>query len=141
MKVWDGYGSEHSMNLVLIGRFKQAHDASKTVNEIKALQDQARKDDVEFGILSPPEDQRFSEAMMELFKNLQIYHLGPNEIGQLLSEHDIKEAGSTLTLTTEETEISLFVKLFIEAGAKVEIFSRHDYPDEPTESGGSQETP
>ncbi|HGF4754077.1 TPA: DUF6375 family protein, partial [Escherichia coli] len=23
MKIWNGYGSEHSMNLVLIGKFKQ----------------------------------------------------------------------------------------------------------------------
>ena len=27
MKIWTGYSSEHSMNLVLIGKFKQAKDA------------------------------------------------------------------------------------------------------------------
>nr|WP_315227988.1 DUF6375 family protein [uncultured Albidiferax sp.] len=126
------------MNLVLIGHFKQAQDASKTLSEIKALKDQARKDDVEFGILTPPEDHRFSNAMMELFRTLQIYNLGPNEIGQLLSEHDIEESGPKLTLTTEESEISAFVKLFIEAGAKVEIFSRHDYPGEPADTNGPE---
>jgi hypothetical protein len=28
MKVWVGYGSEHSMNLVMIGRFDDASDAA-----------------------------------------------------------------------------------------------------------------
>ena len=26
MKIWDGYGSEHSMNLVMIGHFKNSDD-------------------------------------------------------------------------------------------------------------------
>lgn len=127
------------MNLVLIGYFKQAQDVSKTLSEIKALKDQARKDDVEFGILAPPEDHRFSNAMMELFRTLQVYHLSPNEVSQLLSEHYIEESGTKLTLTTEESEISAFVKLFIDAGAKVEIFSRHDYPGEPADTNGPGE--
>ena len=127
------------MNLVLIGHFKHAQDASQTLSEIKKLEDQARKDDVELGTLSLPADQRFSKAMIDLFRTLEVYSLGPNEIGQLLSEHNIKESDTRLILTTEESEISAFVKLFIEGGAKVEIFSRHDYPGEPTDSSVPQD--
>ena len=29
MKIWNGYGSEHSMNLVMIGRFKTVGEAEK----------------------------------------------------------------------------------------------------------------
>ena len=29
MKIWQGYGSEHSMNLVMIGHFKDAGSAVK----------------------------------------------------------------------------------------------------------------
>jgi hypothetical protein len=36
MKIWKGYGSEHSMNLVMIGHFKEACDA----REAKRLIDQ-----------------------------------------------------------------------------------------------------
>lgn len=28
MKIWQGYGSEHSMNLVMIGHFKSPKDAT-----------------------------------------------------------------------------------------------------------------
>ncbi len=30
MKIWQAYGSEHSMRLVMIGRFRTATDAKKT---------------------------------------------------------------------------------------------------------------
>jgi hypothetical protein len=37
MRIWYGYGSEHSMNLVMIGRFKSAVDAEKTKEIIDQL--------------------------------------------------------------------------------------------------------
>ncbi|MCC7212451.1 MAG: hypothetical protein E3K40_11980 [Candidatus Brocadia sp.] len=37
MKIWYGYGSEHSMNLVMIGKFKNAEDAKKTKELIDQL--------------------------------------------------------------------------------------------------------
>lgn len=45
MKIWNGYGSEHSMNLVLIGKFKQEQDAEKVEKDIKTLSTQAEKDE------------------------------------------------------------------------------------------------
>ena len=45
MKIWNGYGSEHSMNLVLIGKFKQEQDAVKVEKDIKTLSTQAEKDE------------------------------------------------------------------------------------------------
>uniref|UniRef100_UPI00261D4EEC DUF6375 family protein n=1 Tax=uncultured Halomonas sp. TaxID=173971 RepID=UPI00261D4EEC len=45
MKIWNGYGSEHSMNLVLIGRFKRAKDAENIEKNIDRLSGQASKDD------------------------------------------------------------------------------------------------
>ncbi|MEU9397969.1 DUF6375 family protein, partial [Streptomyces sp. NPDC048324] len=35
MKVWYGYGTEHSMNLVMIGRFKDATAADRAHTVIK----------------------------------------------------------------------------------------------------------
>ena len=37
MKLWYGYGSEHSMNLVMIGRFKDAVAAAQAKRVIDAL--------------------------------------------------------------------------------------------------------
>ena len=40
MKVWNGYGSEHSMNLVIVGHFKEVRDAEKAKELIDLLTEQ-----------------------------------------------------------------------------------------------------
>ncbi len=60
MKIWNGYGSEHSMNLVLIGKFKRAKDAEKVEKDIDKLSAQASKDDSFSIAFASPEEQRFS---------------------------------------------------------------------------------
>lgn len=130
MKIWNGYGSEHSMNLVLIGRFKRAQDAEKIEKDIDILSAQALKDDSHSVAFAEPEDQRFSDEMLLLLNTLNIKTLGPTELGQLVSEHHLRREDNRITITTDEAEVSAFVKLFIEAGAKVEVFSAHDYPSD-----------
>lgn len=134
MKIWNGYGSEHSMNLVLIGRFKRALDAEKVEKDIVKLSAQASKDDSHSIAFGEPEDQRFSDGMLSLLGNLNLNTLGPADLGQLLSEHHLRREGDRITVTTNEAEVSAFVKLFIEAGAKVEVFSAHDYPSASTDA-------
>ncbi len=134
MKIWNGYGSEHSMNLVLIGRFKREQDAVKVVKDIDKLSDQASEDDSHFTAFGELEDQRFSGDMLSLLSSLKLHTLGPAELGQLVSEHHLSREGDQITVTTDEAEISVFVKLFIEAGAKVEVFSAHDYPPDNSTS-------
>lgn len=130
MKIWNGYGSEHSMNLVLIGRFKRAQDAEKVEKDIKKLSDQASKDDCHSISFAEPEDQRFSDDMLSLLRSLNLNSLGPADLGQLVSDHRLAREGDQITVTTDEAEVSAFVKLFIDAGAKVEVFSAHDYPSD-----------
>jgi hypothetical protein len=130
MKIWNGYGSEHSMNLVLIGRFKRAQDAEKIEKAINRLSAQASKDDSHALSFGEPEDQRFSDDMLSLLRSLNLNTLGPADLGQLVSEHHLRREGDRITVTTDEAEVSAFVKLFIEAGAKVEVFSAHDYPSD-----------
>ena len=130
MKIWNGYGSEHSMNLVLIGRFRRAQDAEKVEKDIKKLSDQASKDDSYSLAFAGPEDQRFSEDMLSLMRSLKLNTLGPTDLSQLLSDHQLEREGDQITVTTDEAEVSAFMKLFIEAGAKVEVFSAHDYPSD-----------
>lgn len=130
MKIWNGYGSEHSMNLVLIGRFKRAQDAEKIKEDIDRLSAQALKDDSHSISFAEPEDQRFSDDMLLLLNTLNINTLGPTELGQLVSEHHLRREDDRITITTDEADVSAFVKLFIEAGAKVEVFSAHDYPSD-----------
>lgn len=130
MTIWNEYGSEHSMNLVLIGKFKREQDAEKVEKDIGKLSDQASKDDSHSISFAEPEDQRFSDDMLSLLCSLRLNTLGPADLGQLVSDYHLRREGNRITVTTEEAEVSAFVKLFIEAGAKVEVFSAHDYPSD-----------
>jgi hypothetical protein len=44
MKIWNGYGSEHSANLIMIGTFKEIKDAKEAFRKIDILKDQVDKD-------------------------------------------------------------------------------------------------
>ncbi|MFU2330218.1 DUF6375 family protein [Pseudomonas sp. NFX98] len=122
------------MNLVLIGRFKRAQDAEKVEKDIDSLSAQASKDDSHSITFGEPEDQRFSDDMLSLLRSLNLNTLGPADLGQLVSEHYLRREGDQITVTTDEAEVSAFVKIFIEAGAKVEVFSAHDYPPDTADA-------
>jgi hypothetical protein len=40
------------------------------------------------------------------------------------------QKGAKVVINTDEIEVSAFLKLLIDNGAKVEVYSAHDYPDE-----------
>ena len=87
MKIWNGYGSEHSMNLVLIGRFKREQDAEKVEKDIDRLSAQASKDESHTIAFDEPEDQRFSDDMLSLLRSLKLNTLGPADLGQRTYHH------------------------------------------------------
>ncbi len=39
--------------------------------------------------------------------------------------------GNQITIDTDEIDISAFIKIFVDAGAKVEVYSKHFYPENP----------
>jgi len=124
MKIWHGYGSEHSMNLVMIGHFKSSEDAEKTQKLIGLLSEGLR-DKIEIG----KSRDRFGEDVLTLLRETNCYSLSPVELEQFLYDTNIYVEGDKLILTTEESEVSVFLKLMIDSGAKVEIYSAHEYPE------------
>lgn len=129
MKIWHGYGSEHSMNLVMIGHFKSPEDAENTQKLIEQLTEGLRdKEDIDTS------RDRYDDDVMNILRKANCYILGPSELEQFLYDTDTQVKGDKIILTTQESEVSAFFKLMIEKGAKVEIFSAHHYPD--TEYGG-----
>lgn len=124
MKIWHGYGSEHSMNLVMIGHFKSQEDAEKARKVIEQLTEGLR-DKIDVGTSR----DRFGDDVLDLLKETNSYNLSPFELEQFLYDTNIRTEGDKLILTTEEADVSAFFKLMIEQGAKVEIYSAHDYPE------------
>jgi hypothetical protein len=132
MKIWRSYGSEHSMNLVMIGSFKQVADADEAKMLIEGLTEIARNEPMR-SFHDDPKESRFSAEALEFFRTSKVHTIGPSEIEQFNYEVHVEQKGASLVLTTDESEISGFLKLLIEKGAKVEVYSAHDYPDPKSE--------
>jgi len=124
MKIWNGYGSEHSMNLVMIGHFKSSDDAEKT----KILIDKLTKG-VEGKIDVGTSGDRYSDEIMKILREEDCYILRPSELEQFLYDVDAHVEEKKIILKTDESEVSAFFKLMVLNGAKVEIYSAHNYPE------------
>lgn len=124
MKIWLGYGSEHSMNLVMIGHFKSSDDAEKTQKLIEQLSDKLQGK-INFDTAS----NRYTDEVRNLLREVDCYILSPFELEHFLYDVTTHVEGDKIILKTDESEVSAFFKLMIDNGAKVEIYSAHDYPD------------
>jgi hypothetical protein len=130
MKIWTEYGSEHSMNLVLIGKFKQVREAEKIERLLEKLWKRVAENDVSSIPYSSPEFQRFSDEMLSLLRSYELYTLSPAELEQFNFEHNLDREGARITITTDEADVSAFIKVFVEAGARVEVYSAHSNPED-----------
>ena len=129
MKLWVGYGTEHSMNLVMIGKFDENEEASQAFAAIQHIIDQASAD-VESGLLEvgdPPD--RYTDAMMKLAQDLKFYSLHPGEFEQFVYEVAVDLKDDKIVITTDEADVSAFLKFLVDKGARVEVFSAHHHDD------------
>lgn len=131
MKLWCGYGSEHSANIEMIGQFKSVEDARDVYKLFERLAEEVN-DIVEVGSSS----DRFSDEALDLLRELKVYDLQPFELEQFLYENYPELKSDRIVLRTDEIDVSAFFKLMVSNGAKVQILSRHDYP--PDEGGQSE---
>jgi len=128
MKIWYQHGSEHSANLVMIGHFENAADAMKAKEIIEALTEQVSEDQSKGTLILGSPTDRYGDEMLDLLVRLNI-SIGPQEVEQFAYEFSVKVDGNDLVLTTEELDISAFLKVMYLNGARVEVYSAHDYPD------------
>lgn len=129
MKIWYGHGSEHSMNLVMIGRFKDASDAHKAKQVIEWLIKQV-ENDVQAGLVRIGERaNRYSDGMQDIMQKTDMYTIGPTELEQFAYEVNVKVENDQIVVTTDEIDVSAFLKVLLEKGARVEVYSAHDYSD------------
>jgi UDP-N-acetylmuramyl pentapeptide synthase len=85
---------------------------------------------VESGLLelgNPP--QRFNERLLEILKKANIYIIGAHEFEQFAYEFNVKVDGDKVVLKTDESDVSAFLKVLVHEGAKVEVYSAHNFPD------------
>ncbi len=129
MKVWRGFGSEHSADLVMIGRFKDISEPTKVKEIIEELTKQVEADEQEGFIKIGEKVDRYSEGMLDLLGKVKVHSISPAELEQFGYDVGIKVQNNELILTTEEIDVSAFLKVLLDKGARIEVYSAHDYPD------------
>lgn len=129
MKIWYGYGSEHSMNLVMIGQFNDARDAEKAKEVIERLTE-AVEADVDSGLMNIGErSDRFTDSMRDLLSKMKMYSIGPAELEQFAYDATIKVESNKVVVTTDEIDVSAYLKVLLDTGGRVEVYSAHNYPE------------
>lgn len=129
MKIWYQHGSEHSANLVMIGYFADATEATKAKEIIDALTEQVSTDEDKGTIVLGTPSERYGKEMLDLLNRLNFHSIGPSELEQFLYDFSVKVEGSKVTLTTDEIEVSAFLKVMFNQGARIEVYSAHTHSD------------
>jgi hypothetical protein len=68
--------------------------------------------------------------MLGLLSELRIYSLSRSDIDNFAYEHRVEVKGKELRITTDEGDVQGFLKVLIDEGARIEVFSSHDWTDE-----------
>lgn len=129
MKIWYQHGSEHSANLVMIGHFENAAEATKAKEIIDELTKQVTADQEKGEIVLGSPSERYGKEMLDLLGRLNIMSIGPRELEQFLYEVKVKVEDSKVILTTDESDVSAFLKVLFDQGARIEVYSAHTHPD------------
>ena len=126
MKIWKGFGSEHSANMVLIGHFKDVQSATETKKLIEEFQEvvEASRDAGEFDVGQPPE--YYPEKVLH-FVSEHNFHPTPKDLEDVLYDYTMDQSECDIKIHTEEQAFQFFINAMIRKGAKIEVFSAHDY--------------
>jgi hypothetical protein len=127
MKIWQGYGSEHSYSMVLVGHFPNIEKARTAESVINKLAEAA------VGLVSAQEptwydpSPRPDETFWTFLRELGLYDLTLGEVEQFGYDHTLTLNGNRIEISTDEGDIQGLLKTMIASGARVEIYSRHDW--------------
>jgi hypothetical protein len=112
----------------MIGHFEDATEATKAKEIIDALTEQVAEDQSKGTLVLGSPSERYGKEMLDLLGRLNVASIGPQELEQFAYEATVKAEGSNIVLTTEEIDISAFLKVMLQLGARIEVYSAHDHP-------------
>ena len=120
MKIWKSFSSDHSAKLRIIGTFKtaaDAQDAANLFNELLAVKDKSKGG-----------NDYFSDELMEVFTKHNFHSFSEYEPETLDLFAALRPDGNTIVVETDEVVIQTILQVFVHHSARVELYSRHDYP-------------
>ena len=123
MKIWQSYGAEHSLSLVIIGHFKEVADAEEFRTLVEETTDFLREQNG-FDV----EADRYGSKVMDYLSGKKMYSLTPQQLGHFLYDYSIDVIGNDIRISSDD-DLHGFISLMVNHGAKIEVFSTHDYQE------------
>lgn len=137
MKIWIGHGSEHSYNLVLVGTFVDETAARTVEQKYERLRQIATDELPDTGW--EDNDDRFSEELLDRLREMNLWSLSRSEVDGFAYHDAMRRNGTRVSVTTEDAEVQGLIKLLIDHGAKVELYSAHNWTDAGEPRGAEDE--
>ncbi|MCL8023779.1 DUF6375 family protein [Nocardioides bruguierae] len=130
MKLWNGFGTEHSMNLVMIGQFKDVTFARAAKRILDRLKEGAKAEEKAGRLVIGDPLVEFSDELFKILSEAEIYSLTYADFEQFLyDDTKVSLSGDQIVIETDEVEVIAFVKVLLDKGAKLEMYSGHDFKD------------
>lgn len=123
MKIWKSFSAEHSAKLRIVGKFKNAEDLKSARETIEALTNEVMKQDV-----CRLEKASCTKEIENILHNSNIYNIGEEDLIHFTHAHSIDYESDSVVINTDELDIQGLIKVLIKNGAKIEMYSKHDYP-------------
>jgi hypothetical protein len=78
------------------------------------------------------QEEWYDEATREALDSLRLWQIGPADLDNFRYEHGVARDGNRIEITTEEYDVLGLIKVLVLAGARIEIYSRHEWNSDGT---------
>jgi hypothetical protein len=118
------------MDLVLIGTFETVSGAEAAIERMEALKALAEAEWSDDNWRR--QDELMPDTLTAELRKRELYEMGRSDVDIYAYEHSVERKGSTVRVWTDESEVQGFLKVLIHLGARVEVFSRHQWNEDGT---------
>ena len=135
MKLWRGFGSEHSANLFMIGHFSTPEDAQIAVKELERMRALIEEEFDYDRFLDNSMSVYTNGPLRKMLEELEVYNFSGEDIEHFTRDHRVRRSENRVVIWTDELDVNGFLKFMIDKGVRVEVYSAHDFPDDsPTQT-------
>ena len=131
MKLWRGFGSEHSANLFMIGHFSTPEDAQVAVKELERMRALIEEEFDYDQFLENSMSFYTNDSLRKMLEELGLYNFSGEDIEHFTREHRVRRSENRVEIWTDELDVNGFLKFMIDKGVHVEVYSAHNFPDVP----------
>lgn len=104
-----------------------ARDAEEAERLIRQLTEQVARESGTYDYHnSAVPDQRFSESIEQILSASRLYSLYPAELQQFELEVSVERKEKQIHIRTDEIDVFAFLKVLLDKGARVEVYSAHE---------------